>query len=186
MCSTRFAIRRNSPSIILRRSSRRRASSSRMRSRSVRFRRDDVKATQEIMDAQPLVLLGVHPCDVQGINILDEIFSDSPQDANYLARRANTRIIALECVAPCGAYNLCFDKGTYRVEWGYDLSAGGPGRSVLHLHAHRGRGSDGRGAHVPQARDTGRSRGAGEGPRDAGRELQAAPGRARSTGSRAR
>lgn len=87
----------------------------------IRFKRDDVKATQAIVDTQQIVLLGVHPCDVQGINILDEIFSDSPQDANYLARRANTRIIALECARPCSAYNLCFDKGTYRVEWGYDL-----------------------------------------------------------------
>jgi sulfhydrogenase subunit beta (sulfur reductase) len=85
------------------------------------FRRDDVSATREVVEAEATVLIGVHPCDVQGINILDEIFSDSPQDANYLARRAKTTIIALECARPCSPYNLCFDKGTYRVEWGYDI-----------------------------------------------------------------
>ena len=85
------------------------------------FRRDDIGATREVISSEPLVLLGVHPCDVQGINILDEVFSDSPYDANYLARRAQTHIIALECSRPCGPYNLCFDKGTSRVESGYDL-----------------------------------------------------------------
>lgn len=87
----------------------------------IEFRRGEVAATKPAVQAEPLILLGVHPCDVQGINIMDEIFSDTPQDANYLARRAKTRIIALECSRPCGPYNLCFDKGTYRTEWGYDL-----------------------------------------------------------------
>jgi sulfhydrogenase subunit beta (sulfur reductase) len=85
------------------------------------FKRDDVAAVGEAVESEPIVLIGVHPCDVNGINILDEVFSDSPQDANYLARRAQTRIIALECQGPCSPYNLCLDKGTYRVEWGYDL-----------------------------------------------------------------
>jgi ferredoxin len=89
--------------------------------RLLQFRRDDVGATKEIVESEPLVLIGVHPCDVQGINVLDEVFSDSPYDANYLARRAHTRIIALECQSPCSPYNLCLDKGTNRVEWGYDV-----------------------------------------------------------------
>lgn len=89
--------------------------------RLLEFRRDDVTASKEIVESEPLVLFGVHPCDVQGINVLDEVFSDSPYDANYLARRAQTKIIALECQRPCSAYNLCLDKGTNRVEWGYDL-----------------------------------------------------------------
>ncbi|MDM7916058.1 MAG: 4Fe-4S dicluster domain-containing protein [Candidatus Eisenbacteria bacterium] len=87
----------------------------------VRFKRSSVASTQESVQTEPIVLLGVHPCDVQGINVLDEVFSDSPYDANYLARRSQAKIIALECQGPCSAYNLCFDKGTYRVEWGYDL-----------------------------------------------------------------
>ncbi|MBD3160724.1 MAG: Ni/Fe hydrogenase subunit beta [Candidatus Eisenbacteria bacterium] len=87
----------------------------------VRLRLDDVAASREIVEGEKTILLGVHPCDVQGINILDEVFSDSPPDANYLTRRSQTIIIALECQAPCSPYNLCFDKGTYRLEWGYDL-----------------------------------------------------------------
>ena len=87
----------------------------------VRFRLDDAGASEEVVEAEPAILFGVHPCDVQGINILDEVFSDSPPDANYLARRSQTMIVALECLAPCSPHNLCFDKGTYRVEWGYDL-----------------------------------------------------------------
>lgn len=87
----------------------------------VRFRRSDVTATSEVVEAEQTILFGVHPCDVHGINILDEVLSDSPPDANYLARRSKTRIVALECQAPCSPYNLCYDKGTNRVGWGYDL-----------------------------------------------------------------
>ncbi|MBM3286399.1 MAG: Ni/Fe hydrogenase subunit beta [Candidatus Eisenbacteria bacterium] len=89
--------------------------------RLLHFQRKDVAASDEIVEGEPLILLGVHTCDVQGINILDEVFSDSPYDANYLARRAQTKVIALECQGPCSQYNLCLDKGTHRLEGGYDL-----------------------------------------------------------------
>ena len=87
----------------------------------LQFHTEDVAATVPVIGSEPTILIGVHPCDIQGINILDEVFSDAPQDANYLARRAQTRIIALECTRTCSPYSLCFDKGSYRAEWGYDL-----------------------------------------------------------------
>lgn len=86
----------------------------------LRYRRNEVEATQGVIESSPLILLGVHPCDVHGINVLDEIFSDAPEDANYLARRAQTRIVAVECQRPCGPFSLCYEKGTSRVEWGHD------------------------------------------------------------------
>jgi len=63
----------------------------------------------------------VHPCDVHGINILDEVMTDDPVDANYASRRSGCRIVALECTRTCSEFNLCTDKGTNRVEWGFDL-----------------------------------------------------------------
>jgi len=87
----------------------------------VRFRRDDLSACEPVVESDPTILIGVHPCDVHGIDILDEVFADSPYDANYLARRAATWILALECQSPCSPHNLCVDKATNRVEWGYDV-----------------------------------------------------------------
>lgn len=87
----------------------------------LRYRRSDPAATTEVVESEPMILLGVHPCDVHAINVLDEVMSDAPEDVNYLARRAQTRIVALECSAPCGPMSLCFDKGTSRVEWGHDV-----------------------------------------------------------------
>jgi sulfhydrogenase subunit beta (sulfur reductase) len=84
------------------------------------FRRDDV-AGHQVLQADPTVLFGVHPCDVHGINILDEVMTDGPVDANYVMRRSQCRIIALACMSPCSETSLCFDKGTHRVEWGFDL-----------------------------------------------------------------
>jgi formate hydrogenlyase subunit 6/NADH:ubiquinone oxidoreductase subunit I len=87
----------------------------------LRYKRGEIEATRGVVESEPLILLGVHPCDVHGINVLDEVFSDAPEDANYLARRAQTRIIAVECQTPCGPYSICYDKGTSRVEWGHDV-----------------------------------------------------------------
>jgi sulfhydrogenase subunit beta (sulfur reductase) len=85
------------------------------------FRRDDLAATKQVLQGEPTVLFGVHPCDVHGINVLDEVMTDGPVDSNYATRRSQCRIIALECQAPCSEQNLCLDKGTHRVEWGFDL-----------------------------------------------------------------
>jgi sulfhydrogenase subunit beta (sulfur reductase) len=85
------------------------------------FRRDDLAATRQILEGGPTILFGVHPCDVHGINILDEVMTDGPVDSNYAMRRSQCRIIALECLGPCTEQSLCFDKGTHRIEWGFDL-----------------------------------------------------------------
>ena len=85
------------------------------------FRIDDPVTSRQVTQAEPTILLGVHPCDVHGINVMDEVMTDGPVDANYHLRRSQCRIVALECGAPCSEYNFCADKGTHRVEWGFDL-----------------------------------------------------------------
>jgi sulfhydrogenase subunit beta (sulfur reductase) len=87
----------------------------------LQFTVDDVGATRQIVESEATILFGVHPCDVHGINLMDEVMTDSPVDVNYATRRSACRIIALECPGPCSPYNLCADKGTHRVEWGFDL-----------------------------------------------------------------
>lgn len=68
---------------------------------------------------QRLVLFGVHPCDIYGLNILDEVFGGRFRDPYYLTRRANLTIIGLDCLPDA----LCFCRSMQAdsVERGFDL-----------------------------------------------------------------
>ena len=74
-----------------------------------------------VLEAEPLVLMGVHPCDIHSIQIVDEIMMEDPEDQNYMARRELTLIVGLGCQAPCDDKTLCYDKGTWKAESGFDL-----------------------------------------------------------------
>jgi sulfhydrogenase subunit beta (sulfur reductase) len=96
----------------------------------------DPGRARQVTQAEPVVLFGVHPCDVHGINVMDEVMTDGPADANYAVRRSQCRIVALECVGSCSPYSLCLDKGTHRVEWGFDLLMVDLGdRYVVYVHS---------------------------------------------------
>jgi sulfhydrogenase subunit beta (sulfur reductase) len=86
----------------------------------LRFKRGTVEGTA-VMDTQPTVLVGIHPCDLYGIYLLDKVFSDKIEDPHYLERRKNTLIIAVDCLAPCDQHQLCLDMGTINSKEGYDL-----------------------------------------------------------------
>lgn len=73
------------------------------------------------IDAQPTALIGVHPCDVHAIRLLDRVFEADPPDAHYLARRAATFIIAIDCIQPCHPTAFCADMHTNEVDEGPDL-----------------------------------------------------------------
>ncbi len=57
---------------------------------------------------EPQLLFGVHPCDVQGVAVLDAVFSAEPfPDQPYMARRAATTVVGLG-VHPDAAAPSCF------------------------------------------------------------------------------
>jgi len=67
------------------------------------------------------VLFGVHPCDLNGLLILDGVFNDKFKDPLYLHRRKNTLIICIMCENPT-EYCFCDAMGTGpTIEDGYDL-----------------------------------------------------------------
>lgn len=47
--------------------------------------------------APPLIMFGLHPCDLAGINYLDRIFLGDEPDPLYAARRAATTLIGVSC-----------------------------------------------------------------------------------------
>lgn len=47
--------------------------------------------------ARPLILFGLHPCDLAGINYLDQIFLGDDPDPLYAARRSALILIGISC-----------------------------------------------------------------------------------------
>lgn len=76
---------------------------------------------EQVVEAEPTVLFGVHTCDLQAIQLLDKVFSEEHPDAHYLTRREQTTIVSLECLEPCDEYSFCKDMGTLTAGEGYDL-----------------------------------------------------------------
>jgi sulfhydrogenase subunit beta (sulfur reductase) len=83
------------------------------------FEQDGVVKT--ILEDGPTVILGVHTCDLHGIQLLDQVFSKGYADKHYLNRRKNTLIVSVECLTPCDEHSFCKSMGTLTAEEGYDL-----------------------------------------------------------------
>ncbi len=67
-----------------------------------------------------IILFGVHPCDVHGLNILDVVFSKKYRDEYYFMHRKRIAIIALGCMPD--EHCFCASIGTSTVQEGFDLA----------------------------------------------------------------
>jgi sulfhydrogenase subunit beta (sulfur reductase) len=76
---------------------------------------------QMVVEYEPLVLFGVHTCDLAGIQCLNVVFSDRPKDLNYLFRKNKMIILGLECNDYCDSYASCALMGNHLPKGGYDL-----------------------------------------------------------------
>ncbi|TAN61596.1 hypothetical protein EPN18_06520 [bacterium] len=72
-----------------------------------------------VISAEKQAIIGLHPCDIRAITLLDSVFSAGAPDANYLARRASTLIIGASCVPD--KYCFCKSLGTLNIENGFDI-----------------------------------------------------------------
>jgi sulfhydrogenase subunit beta (sulfur reductase) len=72
-----------------------------------------------VPEAPRLVLFGVHPCDLAGLKILDDVFSAPPGDPNYIARRKQILIVGTSCMPD--KHCFCKSMRTDEVTGGYDL-----------------------------------------------------------------
>jgi ferredoxin len=68
---------------------------------------------QETADrSAPLALLGVRPCDLAALTVLDRVLADGPHpDASYAERRSTALVIAVQCTRPGGTC-FCASAGT--------------------------------------------------------------------------
>ena len=65
------------------------------------------------------VVLGLHPCEIHGLLILDDIFMRDPVDPYYAGLRQNTAIVGFSCLPT--ENSLCYSTDTDIVEEGFDL-----------------------------------------------------------------
>jgi len=87
----------------------------------LRYKMGDAVELEPVVEAQPRVILGAHPCDVAATWLLDAVFSDREGDPHYLARRSRAIIVGLDCNKPCDEYQFCLDMGSLYNREGADL-----------------------------------------------------------------
>lgn len=81
-----------------------------------------VEKKKDVPEVGKRVLFGVHPCDLNGLLSLDKVFLETYPDPYYKARRENTAIVVLNCVAPCeNGFCASFNTGP-EADYGFDLS----------------------------------------------------------------
>ena len=74
-----------------------------------------------IIEVKDIVLIGVRPCDINAISLLDKIFIDGNIDPNYVERRKHITVIGFDCEQPCDEHSLCEVVGSINVTEGFDI-----------------------------------------------------------------
>lgn len=74
---------------------------------------------EAVVEARDQAIIGLHPCDIRAIGLMDRVFSYGAPDANYLARRKRTIIIGSDCVPD--RYCFCKSLGNTDVDSGFDI-----------------------------------------------------------------
>lgn len=77
-------------------------------------------SVEEVVEAEPFVLLGIHPYDLKALNQMDAVFEKDNRDANYFRRRDAATVIATD---PQSANKWSFWPWmeASEVDKGYDL-----------------------------------------------------------------
>lgn len=86
------------------------------------------------INATPLILFGLHPCDLAGINYLDRVFLGDDPDPLYAARRAALTLIGSSCRPDqfCSCHlrpsplTASYDLFLQQIEGGFAVSSGSP------------------------------------------------------------
>lgn len=74
-----------------------------------------------VIDFEPATILGIHTCDLAAIECLNLVFSQDPQDMNFIKRRDSLLLIGYECCDYCDQYAMCALMRTHKPSAGYDL-----------------------------------------------------------------
>jgi ferredoxin len=85
----------------------------------LRYRLGDGFRAEAVVEAGPLVLFGVHPCDIYGLESLDISMTDKHADPGWVQRRKAMRVVGVDCEPDDHCF--CAYMRTDTVSSGYDL-----------------------------------------------------------------
>lgn len=74
-----------------------------------------------IVEAQPIVILAMHTCDMHAVQLLDKVNNTGYADQHYQARRKATYLVSIECLKPCMEGSFCKSMGTLTAPENFDL-----------------------------------------------------------------
>lgn len=83
------------------------------------FKLSDPPKITAVQEAEPFTLVGVHPCDLAALSMLDDAYAQEPSEACWPAARARARVIGVDCMPD--EYCFCFGMGTCYAREGADL-----------------------------------------------------------------
>lgn len=72
-----------------------------------------------VRESDPFTLVGVHPCDLAALSMLDDAYAQEPAEACWPANRARARVIGVDCSPD--EYCFCTSMGTCHSRVGADL-----------------------------------------------------------------
>jgi sulfhydrogenase subunit beta (sulfur reductase) len=81
------------------------------------FEGDDV--IDDLPASTPRVIFGLHPCDINGLLLMDNVFMRDYEDPYYKARREATLLVGISCTPSETCF--CNAWGTDEVHWGFDI-----------------------------------------------------------------
>ena len=85
----------------------------------MRFRVADNEVVDDEVYAAPRVIFGLHPCDINALMLMDNVFMGEYEDPYYRARRETTMLIGVSCTPTEECF--CNAWGTDEVHWGFDV-----------------------------------------------------------------
>jgi len=104
-----------------------------------RFKIRPFGTSKAIKAFEEYILFAVHTCDIAGIQCMDVVFREGPEDPNYLNRKDKMTIIGLECLEYCDKYANCASMGNHVPRGGYDLMMVDLGEKfILHINSEKG------------------------------------------------
>lgn len=79
-----------------------------------------VPVVDAVVEAKPIAVVGVHPCDLHGLQCLDMVFEDENPDPNFMKKRQEAVVIGFNCMPDSQCF--CASIGTIKPpEKGFDL-----------------------------------------------------------------
>jgi len=85
----------------------------------MKFSATENVVTSADVHSQPRVIFGLHPCDINALMLMDNVFLGEYEDPYYKARRESTLIVGVSCDP--NEHCFCNAWGTDEVHWGFDI-----------------------------------------------------------------